>query len=180
MNVLLLDRDGTVIIDPPDERVDSLEKIRLFADTIEALKYLADNQFEVVFITNQAGIAENRLSDDQFWEFHAHLLKLLSPSGIKILKTYMNPEAAGPNASQWRKPGPKMLFEAAKDFDLDLSKIYMVGDRDSDIHAAINAGCKGGILVETSIRPIVSEGAIFTAGDLMEAARYVVQNSSAI
>ena len=58
MKVALLDRDGTVIVDPPDLRVDKMEKIELFDDSISALKYLADNDFSVIYATNQAGIEE--------------------------------------------------------------------------------------------------------------------------
>ena len=67
MKVIFLDRDGTIIQDPIDERVDEIEKIELFDDSIEALKYLADNGFCAVIITNQAGIAEGRITEDDFW-----------------------------------------------------------------------------------------------------------------
>jgi imidazoleglycerol-phosphate dehydratase/histidinol-phosphatase len=66
MKVVFLDRDGTVIQDPPDERVDSTEKIELFPDSIEALKFLAENDFSVVLITNQAGISEGRITEKEF------------------------------------------------------------------------------------------------------------------
>lgn len=70
-----------------------------------------------------------------------------------------------------------MLLQAAEDFDLDLSKIFMVGDNQSDIQAAINAGCKGGILVKTANENVDSPDAIYTATTLLEVARYVVANS---
>ncbi len=177
MKVVLLDRDGTVIVDPPDLRVDKMEKIELFPDSIEAMKYLADNDFAVVLITNQAGIAEGRLTEDEFWEIHNEVLRRLSPSGVKILKTYMNGEAAGPQATLWRKPGPKMLLRAAEDFQLNLEDIYMVGDNQSDIQAGINAKCKGGILVKTANENVESPNAIFTAPHLLDAAKYIVTHS---
>jgi histidinol-phosphate phosphatase family protein len=177
MNVVFLDRDGTVIVDPPDLRVDKIEKIKLFDDSIEALKLLADNNIAVVLITNQAGIAEGRLTEEEFWAIHTEVLNQLAPSGVKILKTYMNGEATGPNASEWRKPGPKMLLQAAKDLDLDISEIYMVGDNQPDIQAGINAGCKGGILVKTANENVKSPNAVYTASNLLEVAHYVVANS---
>lgn len=125
MKTVLLDRDGTVIVDPPDLRVDKEEKIELFDDSIEALKYLADNGFEVILITNQAGIEEGRLTEEDFWRIHNEVLRQLSPSGINFLKTYMNGEMKRPDNSDWRKPGPKMLLQAAEDFNLDLSHIYI-------------------------------------------------------
>jgi D-glycero-D-manno-heptose 1,7-bisphosphate phosphatase len=177
MKVVFLDRDGTVIVDPPDLRVDKIEKIKLFDDTIEALKYLADNDFSIVMITNQAGIEEGRLTEVEFWTIHEEVLHQIAPSRVKVLKTYMNGEAAGPNASEWRKPGPKMLLQAAEDLGLELSEIYMVGDNQSDIQAGINAGCKGGILVKTANENVESPNAVYTAQNLMDVAQYIVANS---
>jgi histidinol phosphatase-like enzyme len=86
--VVLLDRDGTIIVDPPDERVDKIEKIALFSDTIEALQYLAEHDFDVVIVTNQAGVAEGSLPatmPDSFCNFCSERLYsaayTLNPSG---------------------------------------------------------------------------------------------------
>lgn len=176
MKVVFLDRDGTIIYDPSDERIDSVDKIKLFPDTIKALKYLSDHGYSVIFITDQAGIAEGRITENEFWHIHKEVLKKLAPSGIKVLKTYMNGEAQSV-VSEWRKPGPKMLLQAAKDFGLDLKQSYMVGDRQSDIMAGVNAGCKGSILVKTATnKEVESKEAIFTANTLWEAVTYIVEN----
>ncbi len=178
MKVVFLDRDGTVIQDPPDERVDSIDKIELFTDSLEALKYLADNDFAVVFITNQAGIAEGRITEDEFWVIHREVLTRLAPSGVTFLKTYMNAELAGPSVTDWRKPGPKMLLQAAEDLGLQLKDIYMVGDSQSDVQAGVNAGCKGSVLVKTARNKVVqSPNAVYSASNLLDAVHYVVANS---
>lgn len=179
MNVIFLDRDGTLVVEPSDERVDSIDKVELFADTIESLKYLAENNFAAVIITNQAGIAEGRMTEDDFWTIHCEILRRLEPSGIKILKTYMNNEKSGPHASEWRKPGPKMLLRAAEDLNLDITKIFMIGDNESDIAAAMNAGLKGGVLVQTATnRRVTSDKAAFTAAHLLDAVHFVVDQKS--
>lgn len=175
MKVVFLDRDGTVIYDPPDLRVDKIEKIKLFSDSIEALNYLADNGFSAVIITNQAGIAEGRINEDEFWTIQNKVLEMLAPSGLKILKTYMSPHGTN-EVNDWRKPGPGMLLQAAKDFKLDLSKIYMVGDSHSDIKAGINAGTKT-ILVKTANENVEAPEANYTAPNLLDATKYVVANS---
>jgi histidinol-phosphate phosphatase family protein len=178
MKFVFLDRDGTIIQDPLDERVDSIDKIELFPDSIEALKYLADNDFGVILITNQAGIAEGRITEDDFWNIHSEALSRLTDSGVKFIRTYMNGEASSPSASEWRKPGPKMLLQAAEDYKLDISKIYMVGDNQSDIDAGVNAGCKGGILVETARnKKVVSLNAVYSTPNLLDAVKYIVENS---
>lgn len=148
MKIVFLDRDGTVIQDPPDERVESEAEIKLFPDSISALKKLADNGFSAILITNQAGISEGRLSQDDFQRINNKVVAMLETSGIKILKTYMCPH--GPDEGcECRKPKPTMILRAAKDFGLDLETTFMVGERRSDVLAGKSAGTKT-ILVHTA------------------------------
>lgn len=177
MNIVFLDRDGTIIKDPLDERVDREDKIELFSDSIEALKYFADNDFAIIIITNQAGISEGRIDEESFNRIHTKVLEMLAPSGIKILKTFMCPH--DPNdGCDCRKPKPKMLLDAAKEFNVDLSSVYMVGDNISDIDAGINAGTKT-ILVETATnKKVVAEQATYTAPTLLDAVKYVVSHTN--
>jgi histidinol-phosphate phosphatase family protein len=175
MKIALLDRDGTIIIDPLDERVDSVDKINLFPDTLDALKLLADNDFAVIIITNQAGIVEGRLDEKEFIAINDEVLKRLESSGIKILKTYMSPHGSK-EVNKWRKPGPGMLLKAAEEFAFDLAQVFMVGDRGSDVMAGVNAGTRT-ILVKTANIDVVSDEAEYTAKNLLEAAKYIVENS---
>ncbi len=173
MKVVLLDRDGTVIVDPQDERVDKEEKIQLFPDSISALKKLADNGFSVILITNQAGISEGRITEADFDRINNKVVRQLETSGVKILKTYMCPH--GPNdGCACRKPKPTMILRAAKDFNLDLSNIYMIGDHRSDVLAGKSAGTKT-ILVQTAIN-VQDEApeANYIAQNLTEAIGYIL------
>lgn len=176
MKTVLLDRDGTLIIDPEDLRVDSIDEIELFSDSIEALKYLAEHGFNVIIITNQAGIAEGRFSEEKFWEIHHEVLAMLATSGVKILKTYMSPYGKDV-VNQWRKPGPGMLLQAARDFGLNLSETYLIGDNRSDIQAGINAGSKT-VLVKTANYNVEAPEADYTAPHLLDAVQYVVSQSA--
>jgi histidinol-phosphate phosphatase family protein len=177
MKIVLLDRDGTVIMEPPDERVDKVNKIHLFLDTIEALKYLADHGFAAIFITNQAGIAEGRLTAEDFEEINRKVINMLAPSGIQILRTYMSAHGSD-ESNDWRKPGPGMLVQAATDFNLDLSKTFMVGDRLTDVQAGKSAGAKT-ILVKTALVNQEAPQADYTAPTLMDAVKYVVSQTPA-
>ena len=176
MNIVFLDRDGTMIFDPEDERVDREDKIKLFPDSIEALKYLADHGFAVIIITNQAGIAEGRINREDFDRINNKVLEMLSPSGIKVLKTYVCPHSPD-DKCKCRKPKPTMILEAAQEFNIDLSKSYMVGDRESDIFAGINAGTKT-ILVKTANKPVEVKEATYTAPNLLDAVKYISSNFS--
>jgi D-glycero-D-manno-heptose 1,7-bisphosphate phosphatase len=174
MQAVFLDRDGTIIVDPPDERVDTIAKIQLFPWTLEALKILAKIDFGVIIITNQAGIAEGRITEDEFKIINDKVLDMLKPSGIKILKTYVCPHGPDDNCD-CRKPKPTMILQAAKEFDIDLANSYMVGDHQSDVMAGVNAGTKT-ILVQTGNTPETSEEATYTAVNLLEAVRYISQS----
>ena len=175
MKVVFLDRDGTLCVDPPDRRIDTLEKIKLFPDSIEAMRYLAEHDFKVVIITNQASIAEGHLTENQFEIINNKIVEVLSESGVIILRTYMSPHGSN-EVNEWRKPGPGMLLMAGKDLNLELSNIYMVGDRLCDIQAGINAGTKT-IMVKTGMDNEDAPQANYTAPDLLSAVKYVVENS---
>ncbi len=174
MKAIFLDRDGTVIVDPPDFRVNSVAELELLPNSIEALKLLAGLDFGVFFVTNQAGIAEGLITKEDFGIINSKLLEMIAPSGVRVLKTYFCPHAGHDNCD-CRKPKPKMIFDAAEEFDIDLKNSYTVGDRETDIQTGINAGTKT-ILVETGIKPVESSAADFVAPDLLAAARYIAKH----
>jgi D-glycero-D-manno-heptose 1,7-bisphosphate phosphatase len=176
MKIVLLDRDGTLIVDPLSERVVSVSDIRLFDDTISALRLLAENGFEAILITNQAAIAEGLLNEAEFEAINNDVINHLAPSGIKILKTYMSPDASTV-VNNWRKPGPGMLLKASEDFGFDLANVFMVGDRKSDVMAGINAGTRT-ILVKTANASVEASEAEYTAATLLDAAKYIVMSTN--
>ena len=172
MRAVFLDQVGTVTVGIPTyERVDSLEKVHLLPNSLEALRLLSNLDYGVFFITNQAGIADKLMTMKQFEEINNKVLGLIAPSGIKILKTYLCPHGEKDDC-ECRKPKPKLLFDAAKEFDVDLTQSWMVGDRVSDVMTGVNAGTKT-ILVKTGIPTVESEHATFTAPTLVEAVQYI-------
>ena len=86
MKIVLLDRDGTVAAEPPDYSIDSIDKIQLWPDTLDALKYLAEHGYAVVFVTNQTAIAQGLMDEAQYWHIHEAILDRLRPSGVQVLK----------------------------------------------------------------------------------------------
>lgn len=173
MKVVFLDRDGTIIVDPPDNRIDSIQKIQLFPDTIEALTTIAQLGYGIILITNQAGIAEGRITEQKFWQIHNEILKRLAPSGIAIRKTYLCPHRPADNCN-CRKPKPAMLLQAAEEFAIDLPHSWFIGDRETDIQAGHAAGTKT-ILVQTANTRQDSGGATYSAPHLLDAVRYIQQ-----
>jgi D-glycero-D-manno-heptose 1,7-bisphosphate phosphatase len=174
MKAVFLDRDGTVNIGIPTyERVDTLDKVALLPNSIEALRLLARQGYTVFFITNQAGLAEGLITQAEFDAINAKVLDLISPSGITISKTYVCPHGEKDNC-ECRKPKPKLLLDAAREFDIDLAASWMIGDRSSDVMTGVNAGTKT-ILVKTGVPTVESAEATFTAPSLLEAVEFIIQ-----
>src|SRR5579872_4137855 len=171
MKVVFLDRDGTLIVDPPDEVVDSIKKIQLLPQTLKALKVLATLDYGVILISNQIGIAKGRLTEADFQRINGKVLEILKPTGIKILKTYFCPHASEDNCN-CRKPKPGMILQASKDFDIDLANSWMIGDRLTDVEVGINAGTKT-IVVQTGLKRIETDKATFNAENILEAIKYI-------
>ena len=176
MKAVFLDRDGTMIVEPPHERLVWEHDIKLFPDTIKALKLLQDKGFALIEVTNQAGIGEGLISLEKFWELEVGGVEAeLAKGGVKITKTYVCPHLPADNCV-CRKPKPYMLQKAAEELGINLDSSFMIGDRPTDIEAGINAGTKT-ILVKTAAAPVEAPQATYTAKNLLEAARYVVDHS---
>jgi D-glycero-D-manno-heptose 1,7-bisphosphate phosphatase len=176
MKAVFLDRDGTVTVGVPTyQRVDSVDKVELLPNTFEALSLLASLDYGVFFVTNQAGIAEGLISEEGFHDINNRVLELVAPSGIKILHTYYCPH--GENSTcDCRKPKPKMLLDAARDYTVDLAGSWTVGDRPTDVNTGINAGTKTILVLTGEVINPDAHNADYTARDLLEAVRYIASH----
>lgn len=175
-NAVFLDRDGTVTVGTPvHERVDSVDKVALLPNTIDALKLLVDSDYAVFLVTNQAGLAEGLIDWDDFNAINDKVLKLIEPSGITIIDTYVCPHSEYDNC-ECRKPKPKLLLDAAREHNINLSRSWMIGDRPSDVMAGVNAGTKT-ILVKTGVPTVQSAEATVTVPSLLEAVQYIASHT---
>jgi D-glycero-D-manno-heptose 1,7-bisphosphate phosphatase len=174
MKAVFLDRDSTIIAGIPKyDRVDSVDKVELLPHTLQALQELSLLDYKVFIVTNQAGIAEGRIGDAEFITIHHKVLELVAPSGIRIEQTYVCPHGEN-DGCECRKPKPKLLLDAAAQHGIDLQQSWMVGDRETDVLAGINAGTRA-ILVKTGDPAASSDMADFTAPTLLEAVRYIAR-----
>jgi histidinol-phosphate phosphatase family protein len=143
---------------------------------VEALKLLASLDYLVFFVTNQAGLTEGLISWDEFNEIHNKVINLIVPSGVKVTKTYVCPHGENDHC-ECRKPKPKLLLDAAHEYDIDLTKSWMIGDRPSDVMTGVNAGTKS-TLVKTGVPTAQSEQATAVLPSLLEAVEYIAQHPS--
>lgn len=175
MRAVFLDRDGTVNVGVLTyARVDAIDKVQLLPRTLEALKLLATLDYAVFFITNQAGIAEGLITKGQFDEINQKVVRLIAPTGIKIVKTYLCPHGEHDDCA-CRKPKPKLLLDAVREYDIDLANSWMIGDRPSDILTGVNAGTKT-ILVLTGVPTVTCDQATATLPSLLEAVHYIMRH----
>lgn len=145
---LFLDRDG--VINKEKNYLYKIEDFEFIDGVFETCKYFQDNGYLIIVITNQAGIARGKYTEDDYQTLTNWMIKEFEKNNIKISKVYYcphHPDFSGD--CECRKPNPGMILQAKKDFDIDLSQSILVGDKNSDIEAGINAGIKMNYLVET-------------------------------
>ncbi len=142
---LFIDRDGTLIKEPPDEQVDSLEKLEFLPKVFRNLYFIKTNlDFELVIITNQDGMGTSSFPEEKFRLVQNKMLKIFENEGItfdNILIDNSFPEDNSPN----RKPRTGLLGKYLSG-DYDLENSLVIGDRITDIELAKNIGAKGILL----------------------------------
>lgn len=142
---LFVDRDGTIIVEPPvDYQVDSLEKLEFVPGVISALKSIAELDFELVMATNQDGLGTVSFPEDTFHPAHNKMLKTLVGEGVVFADQLIDRSFPEDNAPT-RKPRTGM-FGKYLSGEYDLANSYVVGDRLTDVELAWNLGAKAILL----------------------------------
>lgn len=149
--VLFIDRDGTLIIEPPDEQIDSLEKLEYYPGVFTWLGRIArETDFELVIVTNQDGMGTDRFPESSFWPAHKKMISAFEKEGIVFTQTFIDRSMQHENLPT-RKPGIGML----KGFfsgDYDLKNSFVIGDRLTDVQLAKNLGSKGILVNDGSLQ----------------------------
>jgi imidazoleglycerol-phosphate dehydratase/histidinol-phosphatase len=140
--VLFIDRDGTLILEPADEQIDSLKKLEFYPGIFTWLGRIArETDFELVMVTNQDGLGTDKFPEDTFWPAHNKLMTALENEGIRFAEVLMDRSFPHENKST-RKPGTGLLTKYLIE-DFDLANSYVIGDRVTDIELAKNLSSKG-------------------------------------
>ncbi|MFZ2447145.1 MAG: HAD family hydrolase [Syntrophobacteraceae bacterium] len=138
---LLLDRDGVINENRPDY-VKNIREFRTYPDALEALELLNRKGVSVVIVSNQSGINRGLIAWDDFWEMHDEMVRQVEQRGGRILAALYCPHRPDENCG-CRKPSPAMIEAACRLFEVNPREMFFIGDHDTDIVAAHNAGCKG-------------------------------------
>lgn len=139
---LFIDRDGTLIIEPPDEQIDSLEKLEFYPFVFSNLQFIKQTlDFELVIVSNQDGLGSSTYPQAKFDLVQEKMLTAFKNEGIDFDAILIDPTRKEDNAPT-RKPGVGMLTNYIKG-GYDLKNSFVIGDRITDIELAKNLGSKG-------------------------------------
>lgn len=140
--VLFIDRDGTLVIEPPvDLQLDSLEKLEFYPAVFQYLSRIArELDYDLVMVTNQDGLGTASFPENTFWPAQNKIIQAFKNEGIEFSEILVDKSFPHENLLT-RKPGTAMLTHYLKG-NYDLANSYVIGDRLTDVQLAKNMGCK--------------------------------------
>jgi imidazoleglycerol-phosphate dehydratase / histidinol-phosphatase len=139
--VLFVDRDGTLVEEPADKQVDSLEKVRFLPGVFAALTELQRRGFRLVMVTNQDGLGTPSFPRPAFEAAQQFILDTFASQGVRFEAVFVCPHFSA-DACECRKPRTGLVTDYVRK-DVDLGTSAMVGDRETDLEFARNLGIRG-------------------------------------
>jgi len=186
---VFLDRDGTII----EERgyLNHPDALELIEGAAEAVALLNRSGLKTIVVSNQSGVARGYFPESLVARVHGKMVALFNEKGARLDAIYYCPHhpcAGEPpyrKDCECRKPGIGMIDRAAREYSIDVSRSYLVGDKMSDVQTAVNAGCKA-ILVMTGYgkgewefnRERLKRAPDYLAADVIEAARWIIKDAA--
>ncbi len=174
LQAVFFDRDGTLM-----EEVGYCgdpAQVRVFPGVSDALRRLKDAGFLNIVVSNQSGIARGLFTEEQYRAVQRELLRQIGGNaGDGLIDAAYFCADAADAPSRRRKPAPGMLLEAAAEFNIDLARSVMVGDKSIDIECARRAGARS-ILVTTGYGSTQACDPDFRASGVPAAADWVLRN----
>ncbi len=167
--VIFIDRDGTIIREPRDEQVDSLEKLEFVPGIVSGLKLLVDAGYSLVMVSNQDGLGTRRYARSAFGVVQKQVLGLLAGEGITFERVFICPHLEQ-DRCKCRKPKLGLVNKYLKSHRIDNVRSFVLGDRETDVQFAANLGIKS-VRITTSDR---TEATYHTA-NVVDACRFILR-----
>lgn len=141
--LLFIDRDGTIIVEPDDQQIDSFDKLRFYPEAIQYLARIAKElDYSLVLVSNQDGLGTDSHPVENFQPVHDFIIQTLRSEGISFVAEHIDRTFPHENAPT-RKPGIAMLTDYLENVDqYDIKKSFVIGDRINDVKLAENLGAK--------------------------------------
>lgn len=168
---LFIDRDGTIAKDVP--YCSRPEDFELLPGVGEAIRQLNKKGFRVIVITNQSGIARGYFTEEMLERIHQKMREDLARHGARIDAIYYCPHDPE-EGCQCRKPKPGLIYQAAKEHSIELSKSFFIGDKSLDIEAGHAAGCKV-VLISDGGEVSYPRAPEFVARNIIEASQWIIR-----
>ena len=169
--VVFVDRDGTIIREPRDKQIDSLEKLEFVPGIIRALRLLADSGFTLVMVSNQDGLGTARYPREAYRQVQGKMLRLLSGEGIRFEKVFVCPHLPA-DRCECRKPETGLLKAYLKKEEIDINRSFVLGDRETDVELARKLGARAVRLNKNG-----RSTADYLTADAYEACSYIARAS---
>lgn len=142
IKLLFIDRDGTLVLEPEDEQIDSFSKLRFYPGALPYLSRIAKElDFKLVLVSNQDGLGTDAHPEANFWPVHQLIIDTFQGEGVAFVKEHIDRTFPHENAPT-RKPAIGMLSEYLDETQYDLANSYVIGDRINDVKLAENLGAK--------------------------------------
>lgn len=140
--LLFIDRDGTLILEPEDEQVDSFEKLQFYPEVFRYLGNIArELKYKLIMVTNQDGLGTTVYPEETFWPVQNFVVDSFQKEGVVFSEIHIDRTFAKDNAPT-RKPNTGLLTHFMEG-PYDMANSFVIGDRLTDVKLAKNLGCKG-------------------------------------
>ncbi|GAA6764160.1 bifunctional histidinol-phosphatase/imidazoleglycerol-phosphate dehydratase HisB [Flavobacterium sp. CGRL1] len=147
--VLFIDRDGTIVLEPENYQLDSLDKLEFYPKAFQYLAKIASElDYELAMVTNQDGLGTDSFPEDTFWPTQNFILKAFENEGVVFDEIFVDRTFPEENAPT-RKPRTGMLTKYLNNPEYDLENSFVLGDRLTDVELAKNLGAKAIFMNDT-------------------------------
>ncbi len=182
---VFFDRDGTLIVDKHYLKdPEGVEFIKGAPECVAALKRAG---YKIIVISNQSGIARGLLTHENVKSIHSAMNVILKKTESEIDAFYYcahHPDYSSSEECSCRKPSPEMVLKAARDYGIDLSRSFFIGDKDIDVECGFNAGTRpilfGEKIKADTISNLKNAGKIpkFISSNFDEICRFILNYNS--
>src|SRR5437763_1882147 len=169
---VFIDRDGTVMHDA--DYCSDPKQVQIFDGAAATLRRLKSAGYKIIVITNQSGIGRGFFTEKQYRAVEAEVSRQLGKGLIDA--TYFCPDVPG-QPSKCRKPAPGMVLQAARELNIDLSRSFLIGDKEIDAECAHNAGVRG-IRVRTGFDQMTDGSCADWVAENVAAAAEIILNET--
>ena len=139
--ILFIDRDGTLIHEPVDNQIDTLEKLEYYPKVFQGMAAIAKLDYELVMVTNQNGLGTPAFPEKDFWLVQNKIIQAFENEGVRFVAVHIDPTLPEDHAPT-RKPGTAMLTGYINNPEYDIKNSFVIGDRITDVKLAKNLDCK--------------------------------------